>query len=155
MTALSVKETKESGGECGHDNCPARTSASPSNDNNNKVFPDPNFPQTSVNSPWGKFKVRSVRTNFCFGVGAMEGAVLVIDRSWGQVSVQDWSAILFSWRSREGIALTSPPSRYFSIRRRETKLCSMFMNVSGRALSAYFISLKTKLRPVSQFWVCI
>ena len=73
-------------------------------------------------SPCGKFNDKSTRTNLCLGVDAAEGARLLSVRSCGHVKVQDWNATVFDCWSRGGTAITSAPLRYFSIRRRETKL---------------------------------
>lgn len=47
------------------------------------------------------------------------------------------------------MGFTSSALRYFSMRRRETKVCSMLIKVSGRALSANFISVNT-INPISE-----
>lgn len=133
--------------------------------NSISVFPDPSFPQIRESSPCGKWRDRSTRRNLCFGVDATEDAWLPVARSCGQVAVHDWNATVFDWLASGGTAFTSALFRYFSMRRSETKPCgsvrsqpefecvsmwgvgertwSMLMKVSGRALSANFISLKT------------
>ena len=89
---------------------------------NNSVFPEPNLPHMRESSPSGKFNDKSTRINLCFGVDAAEGARLLALRSCGQVKVHDRNAMVLDCWSRGGTAITSAPLRYFSIRRRETKL---------------------------------
>jgi hypothetical protein len=113
----------------------------------NNVLPDPSFPQISESSPRGKFRDRSTRMNLCRGVFAAEGALvellLASERSCGQVTVADWKATIWDWDSKGGTVDTSAPFKYFSIRRNETKDCSIVKNVSGRAFRANFISANT------------
>lgn len=139
--------------------------------NNRRVLPLPSFPQTRLNSPVGKLRLRSTSTNLCLGVEAAEGVLLPIrERSCGHVTVADWRAIIWLCWDRGGTVDTSVPCRYFSIRRRETRLCfeesdehmkkgigstryrtwSILISVSGRAFSANFISENTR-RPC-QCW---
>ena len=89
---------------------------------NSSVFPEPNLPHMRESSPCGKFNDKSTKTNFCLGVGAAEGARLPALRSCGHVKVQDWNATVLDCWSRGRTAITSAALRYFSIRRRETKL---------------------------------
>ena len=62
-----------------------------------------------------------MRTNFCRGVDAADDP---FERSWGQVIVADWIAIVVSGvaDAREGTGLTSASWRYFAIRLSETIL---------------------------------
>lgn len=91
--------------------------------NNSRVFPLPNLPQIRESLPSGNLIVRSARTNLCLGVDATEDALLPIwERSCGQVIVADCIAIFCDWSEMGGTEVTSAPCRYFSIRRRETRL---------------------------------
>jgi len=89
-----------------------------------KVFPDPNLPQTSESSPDGKVRFISISINLGRGVEAADGVALALasERSWDQVTVHDWKATVWDCSSMGGTGLTSPASRYFSIRRNETRL---------------------------------
>lgn len=46
----------------------------------------------------------------------------MMDLSCGQVAVQDWKATVLDCSSRGGTGLTSALFRYFSMRRKDTKL---------------------------------
>lgn len=95
--------------------------------NRSKVFPDPSFPQMSDISPGGNWRVRSTSWNLCLGVEAVdpgkEGVALLLERSWGQVTVHDWKAIVCDCSESGRTGATSRDSMYFSIRRIETKHC--------------------------------
>lgn len=97
---------------------------------NSSVFPDPNLPQMRESSPWGKFNDMSTKTNLCLGVDAAEDAWLLALRSCGHVTVQDWNATVLDCWSRGGTAFTSAALRYFSRRRRETKLWEIYENTN-------------------------
>lgn len=100
---------------------PARNSP-----NNKSVLPDPSFPHTSESSPSGNSNVKSTRMNLRRGVFAADVAELFDPLlSCGQVMVADCSAMGWCSPSRTGTDDTSSPPRYFSIRRRDTRLCSM------------------------------
>ena len=75
-------------------------------------------------SPCGKFNDKLTRTNLGFGIDGVKGARPLALRSCGHVKVQDSNAMVLgcSGWSRGGTIVTSAPLRYFSIRRRETKL---------------------------------
>jgi hypothetical protein len=87
------------------------------------TFPEPSRPHISDNSPSGNLRLRSARTNACRGVEAIDAALLPVVRSFGQVTVQDWKATVRGCSRRGNTFVTSTPERYFSIRRRETKVC--------------------------------
>jgi hypothetical protein len=91
--------------------------------NSRSVLPLPNLPQMSESFPTGKLTLKSIKTNFFLGVDAADGVLLPRrDRSCGHVTVADWKAMIRVWSERGGTNATSVPCKYFSIRRRETRL---------------------------------